>query len=113
MIVWVDAQLSPALAPWLTKEFGVEAYSVRHLDLLRAKDPHIFQSARDANVVVMTKDVDFVLLQERLGAPPALLWVRCGNTSNAHLRDVLRRTFPAARRMIEVGEILVEITDLP
>jgi predicted nuclease of predicted toxin-antitoxin system len=61
----------------------------------------------------MTKDVDFVVLQERLGAPPAVLWVRCGNTSNAYLKQVLRRTFPDARRMIESGEILVEITDLP
>lgn len=113
MIVWVDAQLSPALAPWLTKEFGVEAYSVRYLDLLRAKDPNIFHAAREADVVVMTKDVDFVLLQERLGAPPALLWVRCGNTSNAYLKRVLQRTFPDARKMIEAGEVLVEITDLP
>jgi len=113
VIVWVDAQLSPALAPWLTSEFGVEAYSVRFLNLLRAKDPGIFQQAREASVLVMTKDADFVLLQERLGAPPAILWVRCGNTSNAHLKEVLRRTFPDARRMIESGEILVEITDVP
>ena len=60
----------------------------------------------------MTKDIDFVLLQERLGAPPALLWVRCGNTSNAYLKRVLQRTFQNARRMIEAGEVLVEITDL-
>lgn len=65
MIVWVDAQLSPAIAPWLTKEFGIEAFSVRYLDLLRAKDPNIFGAAREANVVVLTKDIDFVLLQER------------------------------------------------
>lgn len=113
MIVWVDAQLSPALAPWLTQEFGVEAYSARFLNLVRAKDPGIFEQAREANVVVMTKDIDFVVLQERRGAPPAILWVRCGNTSNQYLKQVLRRTFPAARRMIESGEILVEITDTP
>jgi len=112
VIVWVDAQLSPALAPWLAKEFGVEAYSVRYLNLLRTNDPEIFQAARDANVVVMTKDVDFVLLQERLGPPPSLLWVRCGNTSNAYLKQVLLRTFPSAQKMIETGEIRIEITDL-
>ena len=61
----------------------------------------------------MTKDIDFVLLQERLGAPPALLWVSCGNTSNAHLKQILRRTFANARKMVESGEILVEITDSP
>ncbi len=94
MIVWVDAQLSPALAPWLTQEFGVEAYSVRHLGLVRASDSIIFQAARDAGVVVITKDVDFVLIQGRRGAPPSVVWVRCGNTSNAHLKKVLRRTLP-------------------
>lgn len=58
MIVWVDAQLSPALAPWLTEEFGIEAYSARYLKLLHAQVPGIFQQAREANVAVMTKDVD-------------------------------------------------------
>ena len=113
MIVWVDAQLSPALAPWLTKEFGVQAFSVRYLNLLRAKDSSIFQAAREASVTVLTKDSDFVILQERLGPPPTILWVRCGNTSNAYLKRVLQRTFPAARKLIESGEALVEITDLP
>lgn len=113
MIIWIDAQLSPALAPWLTTQFGVEAFSLRYLNLVTAKDVPIFYAAREANVVVMTKDSDFVLLQERLGAPPAILWVRCGNTSNRYLKGVLQRTFEAARRLIEAGESLVEITDLP
>ena len=113
MIIWVDAQLSPALAPWLTTEFGVEAFSARYLNLVRAKDPEIFRAAREAHVVVLTKDSDFVLLQQQLGPPPAILWVRCGNTSNAYLKQVLKRTFLAACRLIESGEPLVEITDLP
>jgi hypothetical protein len=31
MTIWIDAQLSPHLAPWLTEHCGVEAYSVRYL----------------------------------------------------------------------------------
>ena len=112
MIVWIDAQLSPALAPWLVEQFGVEAFSVRYLQMVHAKDPQIFRAAREANVVVLTKDSDFVLLQERFGPPPAILWVRCGNTSNAYLKQVLLRTFHAARALIDGGEALVEITDL-
>ena len=30
MIIWVDAQLAPALAPWLKDQFGVEAFSSRY-----------------------------------------------------------------------------------
>ena len=31
MRIWVDAQLSPHLAPWLTERLGIEADSVRRL----------------------------------------------------------------------------------
>jgi predicted nuclease of predicted toxin-antitoxin system len=112
VIIWVDAQLSPALAPWLKAQFGIDAFSVRYLNLVNAKDPQIFSAAREANVVVLTKDSDFVLLQERLGAPPAILWVRCGNTSNTHLKRVLQQTFSEACELLKAGEVLVEITDL-
>ena len=95
------------------KQFGVEAFSARSLNLVRANDPTIFHAARAANVTVLTKDFDFVLLQDRLGAPPSILWVRCGNTSNAHLKQVLMRTFAHACNLLESGEILVEITDSP
>jgi predicted nuclease of predicted toxin-antitoxin system len=111
VIIWVDAQLSPALAPWLKDQFGVDAFSARYLEMVRAKDPEVFRAAREANVVVLTKDNDFVLLQERFGPPPSIMWVRCGKTSNAHLKRVLQRTFPEARRLVESGEALVEITD--
>ena len=113
VIVWIDAQLSPALAPWLTQVFGVEAFSVRYLGLLHAKNPQIFRAAREAKVAVLTKDSDFVALHQHHGAPPSILWVRCGNTSNANLKRVLTRTFSDACSMIESGETLVEITDLP
>lgn len=29
MKFWIDAQLSPALAPWLEETFAVEAYSIK------------------------------------------------------------------------------------
>ena len=41
MIFWVDAQLPPNLAPWLTQAFGVEAYSLRYIGLRTAEDGDI------------------------------------------------------------------------
>jgi len=112
LIIWVDAQLSPALAPWLSQQIGVDAVSVRRLGLLEAKDPEIFSAAREASAVVMTKDVDFVILLERHGPPPRVLWITCGNTSNEHLRQVLGTTLPNAIELLNAGEILVEISDI-
>jgi predicted nuclease of predicted toxin-antitoxin system len=81
VILWVDAQLSPALAPWITQQFGIDAYSVKWLGYRDATDPVIFQAAREAGAVVMTKDSDFLRLLERYGPPPQVLWVTLGNTS--------------------------------
>jgi predicted nuclease of predicted toxin-antitoxin system len=111
VILWIDEQLSPALARWMSDTFGVTAHAVRDLGLRDAKDLPLFHAARDAGAVIMSKDSDFVLLLERFGAPPQILWVTCGNTSNARLRDVLRKSFPEAKARLEQGEPLVEISD--
>ena len=111
MILWADAQLSPALALWISDIFGIAAHAVRDLGLREAKDLAIFHAAREAGAVVMSKDSDLVLLLERFGPPPQILWVTCGNTSNARLWDVLRKGFPEARTHLEQGEPLVEISD--
>ena len=112
MILWVDAQLSPSLAPWITQQFGIDAASARYLGLVDASDKEIYEAARQADAIVLTKDVDFVALLQRLGPPPSVLWVRFGNTSNAHVRAVLRRTLPRALDLIATGEVLVEIAEL-
>ena len=111
MILWIDAQLSPYLARWISSEFGVEARPVRDLGLRDARDREIFLAAREAGATVVTKDGDFVLLLEQLGPPPQVLWLTVGNTSNAHLKVVLSRSFESARELLLRGEALVEVTD--
>jgi predicted nuclease of predicted toxin-antitoxin system len=48
---------------------------------------------------------------QQFGPPPSILWIRCGNTSNAHVRRLLRGTLESALKMIAGGESLVEIDD--
>jgi predicted nuclease of predicted toxin-antitoxin system len=108
-MIWIDAQLSPDLAPWLKKSFGLDTKAVRDLDLLDADDREIYQSARKANAIVMTKDSDFIILLDELGPPPQILWITCGNTSNAFLKQVLQQTLPEALKLLKQGEALVEI----
>lgn len=84
---------------------------MRELGLRDAKDLAIFDAAREAGAVIMSKDSDFVQLLERFGPPPQFLWVTCGNTSNTRLREVILRSFPEGRARLEQGEPLVEISD--
>ena len=112
MKFWIDAQLSPALAPWITDTFAVEAFSVQRLELRDASDEEIFFAARAEKAIVMTKDQDFVQLLERLGPPPQVVWVTCGNVSNAQMRDILRQDFRSTLLLLQQGKSLVEIPDL-
>jgi predicted nuclease of predicted toxin-antitoxin system len=111
LILWIDAQIAPGLAVWIEQNFKITAKPIRDLGLLHSNDEKIFAEAREADVVVLTKDRDFVNLLDRLGAPPQILWLTCGNTSNARLREVLRQTLAQALDLVRNGERLVEISD--
>ena len=52
-----------------------------------------------------------VALLDRLGPPPRIVWLTCGNTSNARMREVLRSRWQDARALLDAGEELVEIAD--
>lgn len=92
VIIWIDAHLAPALVRWIGETFHIEVHAVRDLGLRHTTDAAIFKAAREAEAVVMSKDEDFRLLVERLGPPPQVLWVTCGNTSN--LRKQSRKRNP-------------------
>ena len=109
MTIWIDAQISPAVARWLADRFGVEACHVSGLNLVEASDPTIFDAARRANAIVLTKDRNFVDLVKRRGAPPYIIWITCGNTSNHEMIRILEVTFERACELVASGEVIVEI----
>ncbi|MEH2328555.1 DUF5615 family PIN-like protein [Nostoc sp.] len=110
MKIWIDAQLPPTLALWLTETFDVEATALRELGLRDAKDVEIFEAARVAKTVIMTKDSDFVDLACRLGIPPQILWLTCGNVTNRNLQRLLAIALPDAIERLRQGEAIVEIS---
>jgi len=81
MRIWIDAQLSPRIATWIVDTLGFQAVAVRDLGLRDSDDIEIFNSARDEDAIVLTKDRDFLDLLGRFGPPPKLVWLTCGNTS--------------------------------
>jgi len=107
--IWLDNHLSPALARWTAERFGEACIQVRDLGLGRAPDRDVFSAAQGAARVLVTKDADVAELVARLGPPPAIILLTCGNTSTAHLRTILASRLSTALDLIATGEPLVEI----
>jgi predicted nuclease of predicted toxin-antitoxin system len=110
-VIWIDAQLPPALARWLQTEHGTDARHVVELGLHGARDAEIFEAARAASepVAVVTKDDDFARLLERHGPPPQVVWLRCGNVTNRELRRIVLDAWPQALNLLAAGEALIEL----
>ena len=109
MKFWVDAQLPPALASWLSAQFNVDARSLRDIGLRDAQDMEIFLAAQREGAAMVSKDSDFVELVARYGPPPQLLWVTCGNISNKQLQAAFKHAFPEALALLSSGQAIVEI----
>lgn len=69
------------------------------------------KAARVESAVIMTKDSDFIDLVCRLGTPPQILWLTCGNVTNRNLRQLLIATLPDALEQLRQGEMIVEISN--
>ncbi|MBL8551228.1 MAG: DUF5615 family PIN-like protein [Hyphomonadaceae bacterium] len=110
MKLWLDNHLSPTLCPWLSVTFGIEAVSIRDLGMASELDVEVFSRAGLEGVVIATKDADFVVLLERLGPPPQILWLTFGNTSNDELKRIFSHRLGAAIALLRDGEPLVEIS---
>ena len=111
MIIWLDAQLSPTLAPWIETTFSVSTVALRDIGLRDAMDEDIFRAAKVAGAVVMTKDSDFLWLLDLFVPPPQVIWLTCGNTSNLRLKEILLQTFSPVLNLLANGEPMVEIRD--
>ena len=109
MKFWLDAHLPPAIAPWIESQFGVECSHIRNLGLRDNEDFEIYREAKVSGAVIISKDKDFVDLSIRLGPPPQILLVTCGNTSNNRLQEIFKNAFGDALKFIKAGEPIVEI----
>ncbi|HEY7118978.1 MAG TPA: DUF5615 family PIN-like protein [Tepidisphaeraceae bacterium] len=111
MTFWLDAHLQPELASWLGARFKVVAKTLREIGLRDEDDVVVYEAAkRFGQVVIMTKDSDFADLIRRLGKPPQVLWLTCGNLTALELQVLLSSRFADALKLLESGQPLVEIS---
>jgi predicted nuclease of predicted toxin-antitoxin system len=103
-----DAQLPPALARWIASQ-GHQATHVFDIGLQSADDPAIWERARRANTVIISKDEDFVDHWLLSADPVQFVWIRKGNCSNRALLDWLEPLWPDAVKRLEQGEKFIEL----
>ena len=112
MRFWLDAHLSPELAPQMGSRFGVDVEAIKYLGLRDAGDDELFDAARRfRDIVIVTKDADFATLVRQRGSPPQVVWLTCGNLTNLELIVLLAKRFTAALEQLRAGESIVEISD--
>jgi predicted nuclease of predicted toxin-antitoxin system len=109
MKIWVDAHISPGVAAWINEKFPYKAQSLTGLGLRDAKDSEIFEAARVADVILISKDSDFLDMIGQFGCPPKLILLRCGNTTNQRLREIFGVHLQDAINRLVDGESVVEL----
>ena len=89
-----DHNLSHRLVPRLADIFP-DSTQTKLLGFNRAVDALIWEHARANGFVVVTLDKDFADLSFIRGAPPKVIWLRCGNSTVAKVEQLLRLNLQA------------------
>jgi predicted nuclease of predicted toxin-antitoxin system len=63
---------------------------VRPLNLDRADDQAIWQFAKTNGFTIVSLDSDFADMAGLFGPPPKVIWLRCGNQTNAVIEKLFR-----------------------
>lgn len=108
MNILIDNQLPPALARFIQEEFRVRAMHVIDVGLRDASDAEIWHYASSNDLVLISKDEDFVNMV--LHVPTArLIWVRFGNCRKTFLLGAFQRMWPRIAERFDNGDRLIEI----
>ena len=111
MTLWIDAQISPEIASFITWNFNITCIAIRDLGLKEATDKDIFFAAKEANIVLITKDSDFIDLLLKYNSPPKIIWLTCGNTSNEYLKVILKDKLLITLKLLNEKNDIVELTN--
>ena len=67
--IWLDTNISPAIAKWMAEHTGLTVKSSYSLNLHYMEDVEIYNDAKTmGKVILLSKDNDFTGLISRLGA---------------------------------------------
>lgn len=111
---WIDMNLPPVLASWITTEYHFNAFTFDQLNFKELPDFEVFKKASiNSNIIVVTtKDYDFVEMTSLPGSLPKVLYLNIGNVTNKQLREIFDTHFSEAIKILsKTNQQLVEITN--
>ena len=94
-----DQNLSHRLASHLADLFPNSVH-VRSVALDQMPDQQIWEYAKANGFCIVTQDSDFAERSRLYGAPPKVVWLRCGNSTPQQVAALLRRN------AIVIGELI-------
>jgi len=74
---------------------------VRPLSLDCAADNQIWDYAKTHDYCIVTQDADFAERSRLYGAPPKVVWLRCGNSTPQQVESLLRRSAVLITELIQ------------
>lgn len=95
-----DQNLSHRLAACLDDVFPQSAH-VRPAGLDRADDAQIWDYAKVHGYCIVTQDADFAERSRLYGAPPKIVWLRCGNCTPQQVESLIRRNTVVITELIQ------------
>ncbi len=112
---WIDLNLPPKMADWITDEFGVIAKSFKDLNFTETSDITVYKiaSQHKNTIIITTKDIDFADYQNLVGPPPKILYLNIGNISNKKLKELIHQKFGTALQLfLNTNDSLIEISSI-
>ena len=104
-----DQNLSYRLLPALEDLFPSSLH-VHFLGLAEADDLSIWNYAKEHQLIIVTQDSDYSEWNKLRGAPPKIIWLRCGNASVDQIHSKLRNAVDRIRILnSEQGVEVVEV----
>ena len=91
-----DENLSSRLGDQLVDLFPGSS-QVRLAGLARSSDRDVWAFAKSNGFAIVSLDADFAEMAALLGAPPKVVWLRCGNQPSVIIENLLRQNAAAIK----------------
>ncbi len=107
MKFFVDAHLPPRLTRWLRAKGHVAVHASELAEGLATPDQDIWLLAGRDDLIIISKDADFLDMIAVRGAPPRLVHVAVGNATAAGLMALVEHAWPAIESLLNDHNVTV------